>query len=320
MTDTNRVSLSIVEESTWGTTPTSGAYKPVRSTGESLTFNVTNTQSDEIRADRNVADIIRTDASTSGDINFELSYAGEVSSGVNHAFDDILEGVMCSDWNADVIKNGTTLKSYSVQKFFADATDGKYHTFDGCRFDNFNLSLQAGSIITGSVGLQGQGITVGETTVASSGTPTAATTTDVMNAINNVGTLQEGGNTLSDQIMSLSVTITNNLRTNQAIGQLGASRIGLGQFVLTGTMSIYFANKTLFNKFVNGGSGDVSSLNFRTSDLAGNYYNFLIPKIEYVSGSVLAGSANADVMAEIGFQAKFDSSEACTLKITRNTA
>ena len=76
MTDTNRVSLSIQEEATWGTTVTDAAFKPLRTTGESLTFNISNSQSDEIRSDRNVADMIRTDAATAGDFNFELSSGG----------------------------------------------------------------------------------------------------------------------------------------------------------------------------------------------------------------------------------------------------
>jgi len=316
MTDTNRVSLSIQEETAWGTTVTNAAFKPLRTTGESLTFNISNSQSDEIRSDRNVADMIRTDAATAGDLNFELSYGGEISSGVNHAFDDILEGVMCSDWATNVLKNGTTLKSYSIEKNFPDATNGKFQTFKGNRFDGMSLSLQAGSIITGSASLQGKTVTVGEATLTSA-SPLAASATDVMNSINNVGTLTEGGSTLSDQVMSLSLQASNNLRTTQAIGTLGAARIGLGQFVVTGSMSVYFANKTLFEKFING---TVSALSFRTSDAAGNYYQFDLPSIEYTSGTVLAGSANADVMAELGFQAKFNASEAATMKITRNTA
>jgi hypothetical protein len=327
MTDTNRVSLSIQEEATWGTTLSSGttsAFKPLRTTGESLTFNISNSQSDETRSDRNVADMIRTDAATAGDLNFELSYGGEISTGVNHAFDDIIEGVMCSDWGAfsvgtpslSVIKNGTTLKSYSIEKNFPDATDGKFQTFKGNRFDGMSLSLQAGSIITGSVSLQGKTVTVGESSLTSQAA-LAASATDVMNSINNVGTLTEGGSTLSDQVMSLSLQASNNLRTTQAIGTLGAARIGLGQFVVTGSMSVYFANKTLFEKFI---AGTPSALSFRTSDADGNYYQFDLPSIEYTSGTVLAGSANADVMAELGFQAKFNATEAATMKITRYTA
>lgn len=316
MTDTNRVTLYLLEESTWGTTPSNGAWKTLRSTGESLNFNITNTQSDEIRADRNVQDIIRTDANTSGDLNFELAYGGEISSGVNHAFDDLLEGLLCSDWSSDILKNGTTKKSYSVEKHFADATNGNFQTFKGNRVDGMSLNVSAGSIVTGSFSLQGKTMAIAEAS-ASSGTPSAATTTEIINAVNNVGTLTEGGSSLTDSVMSISLNVTNNLRTNNEIGTLGAAAIGLGQFVVTGSMSAYFANKTLYNKFVQGTD---SALSFRTSDAAGNYYDWSLPKIEYTSGSILAGSANADVMAELGFQAKYDASNTCSLKITRNSA
>jgi len=77
MTDTNRAALLLAPQTAWGTVaPNSIESKAVRMTGESLTYNISNTQSDEIRSDRNVSDLIRTDASVSGDINFELSYGG----------------------------------------------------------------------------------------------------------------------------------------------------------------------------------------------------------------------------------------------------
>ena len=90
MTDTNRASLLLAPQTAWGTVAASTIEsKAIRMTGESLTYNISNTQSDEIRSDRNVSDLIRTDASVAGDINFELSYGGTytVSSvDYNHAW------------------------------------------------------------------------------------------------------------------------------------------------------------------------------------------------------------------------------------------
>ena len=111
MTDTNRVSLYLLEETTWGTTPSSGAWETLRFTGESLTLNVDTANSAEIRSDRNIEDIIRTGENVSGDINFEFSH---------ETFDSLLEGLMMSSFSSNALVNGTTLKSYSIEKKFEE--------------------------------------------------------------------------------------------------------------------------------------------------------------------------------------------------------
>ena len=72
MSDSNRVGLAYLEESSWGVIPSS-AMTTLRYTGESLGFAIDNAVSDEIRSDRQVTDLIQTGASAAGDINFELS-------------------------------------------------------------------------------------------------------------------------------------------------------------------------------------------------------------------------------------------------------
>jgi len=78
--DTSRSQLFYLEETVWGITP-AAALNAVRFTGESLNFSIENTQSNEIRSDRQITDLIQTDAEPGGDINFELSYG---------AFDDLI--------------------------------------------------------------------------------------------------------------------------------------------------------------------------------------------------------------------------------------
>ena len=301
MTDTNRVSLYVLPETTWGTTPAAGNFEELRYTGESLVFNVETASSSQIRSDRNVSDVVRTQASTSGDVQFELSYG---------SFDTLLEGLMMGTWATDVLKNGTTLKSFSIEKYFEGLN--KYHTFKGLRVSSMSLDLGAGDMVTGSFAFLGKGIATG-TSSASTGTPTAANSNSIFNAVDNVTVLKEGGSTYSDKVMSLSLNVENNLRANQSVGSLEATRIGFGQFNVSGSMSVYFQNQGVFDKFVNGTD---SSIEFTLSD-GTNSYNVLIPKVEYTAANVTAGGANSDVMAEVEFTAKYDATNDCTLKITR---
>lgn len=70
-------------------------FQIVRHTGESLKQDTTVITSEEIRSDRQIADIIRTGVGASGGVDFELSYG---------TFDDFLQAVLFSaGWSTEVL-------------------------------------------------------------------------------------------------------------------------------------------------------------------------------------------------------------------------
>lgn len=71
--DTNQTELRFKEETTYATAP-GGNFDVWRMTGETLGQDTTTVDSDEIRADREMAEVIRTQVGASGDVNFELAY------------------------------------------------------------------------------------------------------------------------------------------------------------------------------------------------------------------------------------------------------
>ena len=90
MSDTNRTALRIVEEIENGVIPANPAFLEVRNTGApGFGINPTTVESDEIRPDRQVADIISVGSEPGGDVNMELSYG---------AFDNIFEGAFQKYW------------------------------------------------------------------------------------------------------------------------------------------------------------------------------------------------------------------------------
>lgn len=72
MSNADRTTLQIVEESTFGTKPGSG-FEKVRFTSESIARTTSVANSALIRDDRNIADVVRTNVSASGDIGQEFS-------------------------------------------------------------------------------------------------------------------------------------------------------------------------------------------------------------------------------------------------------
>jgi hypothetical protein len=264
--------------------------------------------SEEIRRDRQVTDIIRTGARAEGDVNFELSYG---------SFDKLLEGALMSRWvtagdavGVDLLENGTTPISYTLEKQFSDVTE--FMSFTGMRVGQLSLSVRPGSILTGTFGFQGKigaaaGVTVG------TGAAIAAPSTEVMNAVNNIGTITEGGVAFAD-VMGIDLTIANNLRQQPALGSLSGIGVGLGRCVVTGTVEAYFRTRALYQKYL---SFAASALTFKVTDTAGNAYTFRILRLKYTDSDVVAGGNDQDVMVRLPFQGLRDAGSDSSIQIAR---
>lgn len=114
MADSNRVAMRYVAETEWGATPASPAMRDLRVTGESLKYAIRTTRSNELRADRMVADIPQVGASVSGDIGVELSYG---------AVDDFLKAALFADsWSAVAIE-AADIAAGAAGHFTASVTD-----------------------------------------------------------------------------------------------------------------------------------------------------------------------------------------------------
>lgn len=89
MSDTNRVAVRIVEETTFGTTPATPAFEELRVTEANPSFQPNTVTSNEIRSDRQVTDLILVGAEAGGPLGLEVSHG---------ALDTIIEGAMFSSW------------------------------------------------------------------------------------------------------------------------------------------------------------------------------------------------------------------------------
>lgn len=194
--------------------------------------------------------------------------------------------------------NGVTAKFFSLEKTF-NTTVPTYQYFTGVYVNGMSLSFETGSILTGSFDLLGKGSSVTTTRIASP-TDQAASTNDVMNAVNNVSAVEIDNVAFDCSIQSMSVDMTNNLRQQNAIGELAACGIGLGRYELTGDISLYFEDETELNKYINNTSFQMS---FRVQDGSGNAYVFTMPNCEYESMSVNASGLDTDVILEGSYRA-----------------
>lgn len=208
------------------------------------------------------------------------------------------------------ITNGTTLVSYNVEKDYQDATPTALSLFLGQSINTLNLDIPVDGIITGTFGLMGSEET---SLTSSSGTGyDAIGTTPIMTGANHVPDFMEN---YEDQgIISLSLSLTNNLRLRMQVGTLGVVSVGTGTVEITGTFSVYFTTVTLYNKFL---AHTDTSLVLGVKDSQGSGYVIELPAVKITTGTRLAGGINTDVIGEFGFSAKVHSTEQTTIKISR---
>lgn len=303
MADSSQTRLASIAESTYGTTPTSPTFLNQRFTGESLNANINTIVSNEIRPDRNVSDLIQVGQSAGGSVNFELSYG---------SFDPWLEGLLFNTWSSNVLKNGSTVKSFSLEKTFETGATDQYHRFTGAMVNTMSLSMQTSSIVTGSFEFLAAGFSSG-TAILSGATYTGANTNDVINASASFASLSMSGVT-SPELTSLDLTITNNLSLQEVLGSLNSRGVTSGRCQVSGSFTAYFENSEIYNLFIAASS---SNLTFKLGGASSKNYVFLLPKIKFGKAEIVAGGNDQPLLINCDFTAVYDGTEAASIKITR---
>jgi hypothetical protein len=307
----NLARLRLIPETTFGETPTVGNSKDIRFTGESLDYSITTETSKEIRSDRQIADLVQTGAETAGDIQFEMSYG---------TYDELIAAALGGTWatdgddSFDTLTNGTDVPFFSIEKGFTDID--QYLLYRGMAVNTMSLDFSIGAILTGSFGFMGRDSVIANV----SGVPAAmapAQLTEVMNSASNFADLTVAGAAYPCGISKVSLATNGGLRAQKALGNLGACRINAGTFTPTGSLSIYFADGVIYDKYI---KNTAFALSWSVSDAAGNQYTFSLPKVKITKATIVAGGLDTDVELAIDYQALFDPAAGHTIKITRTPA
>lgn len=213
--------------------------------------------------------------------------------------------------------NGASLtRGFTLEYALTDI--GKFLPFQGNQVNKLDLDIQVGSIVTGSfdfVGRTHNGGMVASTTFT--GGPTASQTFDVMNAVADVGMFMENNVNLltaGSFIKSVKLSVSNNLRSQKAVGVFGSVGVGFGELVLDGTLEIFVQDATYYNKWF---AGTNTSLAIGMADAAGNGYLIELDKLSFKDGGFTSGGQSDDSMLSLPFQAFYNSATGRGIRITR---
>lgn len=211
------------------------------------------------------------------------------------------------------IVNGTTFQSFAIEKEYTDLAN-TFDVFTGMTIDTMSLTVTPEAILNGTFGFQGKNLDPDNTATVGDGSNTAASTTEVMNAVDNVTAVLE--NLGSYDITELVVNGANNLRQRLIVGELGPQSMGTGRINVSGNVNTYMDlnSRVQFQKYANF---TTTAIAFVMTDDAGNVYVMDLPAVKYGDGETPTEGINTDVMVNLSFQAFRNSTENVTMRMVR---
>lgn len=305
--DASNKQVAVIAEATLGTTPSSPAFKVVRTTSSEGNKTIPFTESPERRADRRLAATAKGLAAVEKRITMPFAY------------DDALElffaSLMCNSWSTNVLKDGSTLSGLTIEEKHEGGTTDPYVRDVGCVVDSMTLRLQNGAPGEISFTLIGMTESTATTAIASS-TYAAPSTNDPITPVDCVLNTFFGLSTAA-KMMSLEMTVQNNVRRKYAWGSQDAYGLGLGRFRVSVNAEFYFDDLTQYTTLLPGTTG---VLDFTAGILTTKKYQFVLPNARVSAPLITDGGNDRDEMVRCSIMAMHDASDGSALKITRAVA
>ena len=288
---------ALIAETTSGTTPASPVMLVLPDTKIDLEPNQAFYADTSINADRmyhyDIPGLKKVQGSLSGNLS-HLNYG------------PILQSAMFGTFASSVLKTGATMQSFTLEEWHSDSSTGSTGT--GCFADKLSIKVPVNGIVTIDATIMG--MVYAATTAAIGTSYTAATVEQPFTHLG--GTLTEGGGAIAS-LTSIDLTIDNGATALQVLGTAAPIGYVPGFAKVSGTLSAFFANNTLMNKFL---ANTASSLSFTLSD-GTSTLQFNCPNIIYTSLKKPVSSQGA-IVVTMAFEALKDVSTGSNLVITKS--
>lgn len=213
-----------------------------------------------------------------------------------------------------MLRNGTTINTFTFQKKLAAALFLRY---TGCFPTGGSLDVGTGDYLKGTMAFLCKDET-SATSEISSATYVAAPTGTVIDSVKGIGTVWRGSDsgTTPGAIAALAGTTQKaGIKWNKegAASQYGmgsSAALGMrsGKMTVSGTLTTYFLNFTLFSQFKSEVAGPISwhALDGLSSSAVSKGYMFTLCNATIMNPKVVAGGPGQDVMADFEMEGNPD--------------
>lgn len=215
-------------------------------------------------------------------------------------------GKTISIFYGDVIINGTTLYSLSIERAFLDHSPVDYIQQVGMCADKWNPTFEARKIITG--GFDFVGMTGASTQTSLDGStpdsPPDQVAYPIMAGSANIVRIAQNGVPLTkpNWVKSIKLSINNNLGALLAADSIDPVGIYFGSADIDATAETYFGDATLYGQLLAGSSANLSWRAQKNSQAL----IFELPMLTAIEGNPNATKKNERVMLPLKLQASRD--------------
>jgi hypothetical protein len=303
-----RTRLSVAAEAGFGVLPTSPAFATLPYRSHSLDLTKERVQGSDILSDRMQSVDRHGNRAVGGSVEVDLRRGD---------YDLLLESAFFNTFDTnDNITVGTTPRFLRFEDAALDIT--QFRQFSGCLVNTATFSIAPSQMIQATFDIVGRNMTQ---TTATQGAPAAPGTFEPFDSFN--GSLLEGGIGTADGICivsALTFNIANEVSPAHVILCEGnrdqAAQMQFGMATVEGTMTVYYEDAALINKFLNETE---TSLSVTVDDPTGaNGYTFYMPRIKYNGAAVPVANMTSRFI-ELPFVALKSASAGYNLRLTRTS-
>jgi hypothetical protein len=298
----SRSALAIQAETTFGVAPATPTlvYLPIKT--HSLNLTKQRLQGADITPDRMPRVDRHGNRQAGGSIEVDLRKGD---------YDGLLESAFMGTFSVNVLKVGSTLKSFHIEDRAEDIA--QFRLFKGMSVSSASFSIAPNQMVQTTFEMVGKDMAQSGTSFDS--TATSPSTNQPFDSYN--GLLYEGGVGTSDLlgvVSALNFSINNAFAPTYVVGASTTPQLEFGMATVEGTMTVYYENATLINKFLNE---TVSKLQIEVDDPTGaSAYTFFMPRVKYNGANAPLANPQSRFV-ELPFVALFDTVEGTNLKLTR---
>ncbi len=306
--DSANKQTAIIGEVVQGTTPATPPFKLLRDSRVSGSPQRPASRSPERRADRMAANM------TNGLFTFPKSI--EMPWVRDNGLDVLWESALCGAWAADVLKNASTKRPFTLEEKYEGGTTDPYRRLIGCLVDQVSVGFRNGD--PGSLSFGIKALDEQQATAAIAGATYAAPTPGYDPSTPADIVVGDLFGITAPRVMGLNMTISNSLRDQHAWGSNSPFGLGLGQFDVSGSVQFYFTLAAEYSTFVTRQTGRTLSLtigattNFKDTIELGN--------VDVFNPDIDDPGATGDHMVTLNFMARYYATSTSAITLTRLAA
>lgn len=211
------------------------------------------------------------------------------------------------------LKIGTTPKSFSIEDAATDIS--QFRLFTGVTVDTMSVSIRPNQMVTATFGMVGRDMTISGTSVDP--TKDATSSNQPFDSYSGTISLANAGSALTSValITGIDFSISNALAPTFVVGSPITPQLEYGMATVEGTITAYFEDATLINRFVNE---TTSAFQVTVNDPSGiSNYTFHFPRVKFNGASVPVDNPTSRIIT-LPFVALYDTVENSNIEVIRN--